>query len=198
MGDEAAGEPRVERLMSFERENQTALDGSIAWKALVETGKAFELDAFSRKALIHNLRDDDYVRRWVRCGTCSGSSPDAVAARRCSAVTPTSSATIHQAVAIELTRLRSGDIAAPTTDGGNHFGQKPSFPYPAGPSTLVTFLPPIAQLAAWRPPGEDLVARLLCHPKLAVLGLVALGAHQLLVPTLTRPRSPQRPASPAG
>ena len=55
MGDEAAGEPRVERLMSFDRENHTALDGSIVWKALVETGKAFELDAFSRKALIHKL-----------------------------------------------------------------------------------------------------------------------------------------------
>ncbi len=53
-------------------ENHTALDGSIVWKALVETGKAFELDAFSRKALIHKLRDDDYGRRWVRCGTCSG------------------------------------------------------------------------------------------------------------------------------
>jgi hypothetical protein len=51
MGDEAAGEPRVERLISVEHENQTALDGSIVWKALVEAGKAFEVCAFSGKAL---------------------------------------------------------------------------------------------------------------------------------------------------
>ena len=62
MGDEASGEPRVERLISFEHENQTALDGSIVWKALVEAGKAFQVGAFSGKALIHNLRDDDYGR----------------------------------------------------------------------------------------------------------------------------------------
>jgi hypothetical protein len=62
IGDEAAGEPRVERLISFEHENQTALDGSIVWKVLVEAGKAFEVGAFSGKALIHNLRDDDYGR----------------------------------------------------------------------------------------------------------------------------------------
>ena len=61
-GDEAAGEPRVERLINFEQENQTALDGNIVWKALAEVGKAFQVDAFSGRALIHNLRDDDYGR----------------------------------------------------------------------------------------------------------------------------------------
>ena len=53
-------EPRVERLISFEHENQTGLDGSIVWKAFVKAGKAFEVGAFSGEALIHNLRDDDY------------------------------------------------------------------------------------------------------------------------------------------
>lgn len=61
-GDEAVGEPRVERLISFEQENQTALDGNIVWKALAEAGKAFQVGAFSGRALIHNLRDDDYGR----------------------------------------------------------------------------------------------------------------------------------------
>lgn len=62
MGDEAAGEPRIDRVISFEHENQTALDGTIVWKALVEAGKAFDVGVFSGKALVHNLRDDDYGR----------------------------------------------------------------------------------------------------------------------------------------
>jgi hypothetical protein len=62
MGDETAGETRVERMIPFEHENQTALDGTTVWKALVEAGKAFDVGTFSGKALVHNLRDDDYGR----------------------------------------------------------------------------------------------------------------------------------------
>ncbi len=62
MNDEAGGEPRIDRMITFEQENQTALDGTIVWKALVEAGKAFDVGAFSGKALVHNLRDDDYGR----------------------------------------------------------------------------------------------------------------------------------------
>ena len=62
LGDEAVGEPRVERLITFEHENQTALDGTIVWKALVEASKAFDVGTFSGKALVHNLRNDDYGR----------------------------------------------------------------------------------------------------------------------------------------
>src|SRR5262249_46711179 len=36
VGDETAGEPRIDRVISFEHENQTALDGTTVWKALVE------------------------------------------------------------------------------------------------------------------------------------------------------------------
>lgn len=62
LGDEAIGEARVERMITFEHENQTALDGTTVWKALVEAGKAFDIATFSGKALIHNLRHDDYGR----------------------------------------------------------------------------------------------------------------------------------------
>lgn len=60
LGDETAGEPRVEQIITFEHENQTALDGTTVWKALVEAGKAFDVGTFSARALLHNLRDDDY------------------------------------------------------------------------------------------------------------------------------------------
>lgn len=62
LGDEAVGEPRVDRMITFEHEGQTALDGTTVWKTLVEVGKAFDVGTFSGKALTHNLRDDDYGR----------------------------------------------------------------------------------------------------------------------------------------
>jgi hypothetical protein len=98
MGDEAAGEPRGERLISFEHENQTALDGSIVWKALVEAGKAFEVGAFSGKALIHNLRDDDYGRPLDEVRDLFWKLPGC---RCCPAVTP-----IYSAPSIKPSRTR--------------------------------------------------------------------------------------------
>ncbi|MGH3500948.1 MAG: DUF499 domain-containing protein [Nocardioidaceae bacterium] len=62
LGDAADGESRVERTITFEHENQTALDGTTVWKALVEAGKAFDVGTLSARALLHNLRDDDYGR----------------------------------------------------------------------------------------------------------------------------------------
>ena len=62
LGDEAAGEPRVDRTITLEEENQTALDGTIVWKKLVEAEKAFDEGKLSGRALVHNLRDDDYGR----------------------------------------------------------------------------------------------------------------------------------------
>jgi len=61
-GDETADEPREERIITFEQENQTALDGTTVWKALVDAGKAFDVGTFSGKALLHNLRDEDLGR----------------------------------------------------------------------------------------------------------------------------------------
>jgi hypothetical protein len=62
LGDEVEGEPRVDRTVTLEEENQTALDGTIVWKKLVEAEKAFDEGKLSGRALVHNLREDDYGR----------------------------------------------------------------------------------------------------------------------------------------
>jgi hypothetical protein len=62
MGQEAQGEPRVERTITLEQENQSSLDGTVVWKALVEADKAFEIGGFTAKVLVHNLRLDDYEK----------------------------------------------------------------------------------------------------------------------------------------
>jgi hypothetical protein len=54
--------PRVDELYTFQEENQTALDGATAWKALVERGKAFDVGTFGAQALLSNLADQDYGR----------------------------------------------------------------------------------------------------------------------------------------
>ena len=53
---------RVDRFITFERESQSALDGTVVWKALVGQGKAFDASALDAKALLHNLNDGDYGR----------------------------------------------------------------------------------------------------------------------------------------
>jgi len=55
-------EPRVEHTYTFEHENQSALNGTAVWKALVEEGKAFDVETFNGKALLHNIGDNDYLR----------------------------------------------------------------------------------------------------------------------------------------
>jgi hypothetical protein len=62
LGDEVAGEPRVDRTITLEEENQTSLDGTIVWKKLVEGEKAFDEGKLNGRALVHNLREDDYGR----------------------------------------------------------------------------------------------------------------------------------------
>src|SRR6185437_12278198 len=53
---------RIDRSITFEQENQSALDGTVVWKALVAQGKAFDISALDAKALLHNLNDGDYQR----------------------------------------------------------------------------------------------------------------------------------------
>ena len=53
---------RLDEIYTFQEENQTALNGQTAWKALVEEGKAFDVGTFDAKALLANLRDNDYDR----------------------------------------------------------------------------------------------------------------------------------------
>jgi len=51
---------RIEQTLTFEHENQSALNGTSVWKALVEAAKAFDVDEFDAKALLFNLTDADY------------------------------------------------------------------------------------------------------------------------------------------
>jgi hypothetical protein len=62
LGDDATGEPRVDRTITLEEENQTSLDGTTVWKKLVEAEKAFDEGKLNGRALVHNMRDDDYGR----------------------------------------------------------------------------------------------------------------------------------------
>ena len=60
-GDEG-DHSRIDRSLTFEQENQSALDGTVVWKALVAQGKAFNISELDAKALLHNLTDSDYER----------------------------------------------------------------------------------------------------------------------------------------
>lgn len=57
------GEARIDQAVAFEpNSNQTSLDGTAVWKALVAQGKAFDVSALTAKALLHNLDEKDYGR----------------------------------------------------------------------------------------------------------------------------------------
>lgn len=62
LGRGDGGEGRMVREFRFEGENQTALDGTTVWAKLIEEGKAVGTAAFRSRALLVNLRDDDYGR----------------------------------------------------------------------------------------------------------------------------------------
>ena len=54
---------RVEHTITFEQESESALDGTVVWKALAGKGKAFgTTNPLDAKALLHNLNDGDYGR----------------------------------------------------------------------------------------------------------------------------------------
>jgi len=48
--------------LTFEDDNFTALDGTMVWKALAARDKVFDIGQFGSRALLHNLRDQDYGR----------------------------------------------------------------------------------------------------------------------------------------
>ena len=62
LGQGEDGEARAVREFRFEAENQTALDGTTVWAKLIEEGKAVGVGAFRSRALLVDLRDDDYGR----------------------------------------------------------------------------------------------------------------------------------------
>lgn len=46
--------------LTFDDDNLTALDGTIVWKGLAARDKVFDAQQFGAKALLHNLREQDY------------------------------------------------------------------------------------------------------------------------------------------
>lgn len=59
LGEDASGGREV-RSIRLQKENQSALDGSIVWAELADADKAFGIGEFDAKALLHNLRDQDW------------------------------------------------------------------------------------------------------------------------------------------
>lgn len=53
------GERYLDQL-TFDDDNFTALDGTIVWKGLAARDKVFDAGQFGTRALLHNLRDQDY------------------------------------------------------------------------------------------------------------------------------------------
>lgn len=53
---------REKQEVTFDGENQTALDGTMVWKALADCDKVFDAGQFTAKALHFNLREQDYGR----------------------------------------------------------------------------------------------------------------------------------------
>ncbi|MCT7363983.1 hypothetical protein A7G45_31350 [Mycolicibacterium llatzerense] len=59
----AQPDPDGERYLdqhSFDDDSLTALNGTMVWKALADRDKVFDKGQFGAKALLHNLRDQDY------------------------------------------------------------------------------------------------------------------------------------------
>jgi hypothetical protein len=53
---------RTDQTYRFDKEGQSALDGSVVWAALVEADKAYGEGEFDTKALLHQLRSTDWGR----------------------------------------------------------------------------------------------------------------------------------------
>jgi hypothetical protein len=61
LGENTQGD-RTDRTVRFDKKGQSSLNGDTVWAALCEADKAFARNEFDAKALLHNLRDDDYGR----------------------------------------------------------------------------------------------------------------------------------------
>ena len=71
LGEDGSGGREI-RTIRLQKENQSALDGQIVWAALADEDKAFGVGEFDAKALIHNLRDQDWVGLSMRSATGFG------------------------------------------------------------------------------------------------------------------------------
>jgi hypothetical protein len=62
LGRGDGGEGRTDKEFRFEKDNESALDGTIVWAKLKELGKTVGVGEFSAKALLHNIGDADFTR----------------------------------------------------------------------------------------------------------------------------------------
>jgi hypothetical protein len=66
---------RVVEDLTFDGDNLTSLDGTLVWKALAERDKVFDAGQFTAKALLHNLREQDYGRSLAELRSSFFSAP---------------------------------------------------------------------------------------------------------------------------
>lgn len=61
LGDDGSG-GREMATLRLRAKNQSALDGRLVWSALVEADKVVDVNGFNARALVHNLREQDWGR----------------------------------------------------------------------------------------------------------------------------------------
>lgn len=98
---------REERTIRLQKENLSALDGQIVWAALAEADKAFGPGEFGRKALLHNLREQDWGKPLAEIRDSFWNTPRLP-------LLPSGDADLRQAV---FDAIRSGDALLVGSDG---------------------------------------------------------------------------------
>jgi hypothetical protein len=98
---------RTDETLTFEHENQSALNGTSVWKALVDKAKAFDVGAFDARALLFNLSDSDYGKPLDEIRDLFWSSPRLP-------LLPNGDADLKHAI---FDALRTGQLRLVGTDG---------------------------------------------------------------------------------
>ena len=106
LAEDGAG-GREERTIRLQKENLSALDGQIVWAALAEADKAFGPGEFGAKALLHNLREQDWGKPLSEIRDSFWSTPRLP-------LLPSGDADLRQAV---FEAIRSGDVVLVGSDG---------------------------------------------------------------------------------
>src|SRR5439155_8737532 len=150
--------------VTFEDENQTALDGTQVWKAIVEREKAFDAGQFTAKALIHNLRTNDYGRPLSELRDAFWSTPRlpllhggerdlqrAIYGASQEGLLAIVDAIDHPVAVTAATQINLGSaaltLARPFPQGGGVPGAAPTLWGPVPPGVPASEAPPVGRLA---------------------------------------------------
>lgn len=98
---------REERTIRLQKENLSALDGQIVWAALAEADKVFGPGEFGARALLHNLREQDWGKPLSEIRDSFWNTPRLP-------LLPSGDADLRQAV---FDAIRSGDMLLVGSDG---------------------------------------------------------------------------------